>query len=299
MRPALAYAPGRSPLHRASPAAAMVFLGGLATVAFVYSSPLVLVATGVAIAGAGIAAGARRAVFSSLRLSAYLLLLMVAVNALVSHRGDTVLVRGWDLPVLGNTDVTLESLAAGATIGLRIVVVVLAFAVFSACVDPDRVLRALRPLARRSALTAVLVTRMVPLAAADGARLREAADLRGPAAAPVGRAALARRLVEGSLDRAVDAAATLELRGHSLDAPAAPRREPSRDDAPLIAAGISILVVAVAARLAGAGEFSTYPRIEMGVDLPTLALCLAVLGLAIVPFGLSARRGRARPRRML
>ena len=143
------------------------------------------------------------------------------------------LVRGWELPVLGNTDVTLESLAAGAAIGLRVVVVVIAFAVYSACVDPDRVLRALRPLARRSALTAALVNRLVPVTVADLGRLREAAALRGPGAAPVGRAAMARRLVAGSLDRTVDVAATLELRGHSLPAPrpararALPRRPPA------------------------------------------------------------------------
>src|SRR5215203_1495811 len=228
MRPALAYTPGSSPLHGASPGAAIAYLGSLAVVGFAYWSPMVLAAAGVAIALAGFAAGARRAVMASLRLAVSLLLLMVAVNALVSHRGDTVLIRGWEMPVLGNTDVTLESLAAGATIGLRVVVIVLAFAVYSACVDPDRVLRALRPLARRSAMTAGLVTRMVPLAAADGARLREAAALRGPAAEPVGRGALARRLVEGSLDRAVDVAATLELRGHSLGVRPVARRERSR-----------------------------------------------------------------------
>jgi energy-coupling factor transport system permease protein len=187
MRPALAYAPGRSPLHRASPGAAAIYLGGLSAIAFIHWSPLVLVAAGLAIAIAGVAAGAGRAVASSLRLAVSLLVLMVLVNALVSHRGDTVLVRGWQMPVLGNTDVTLESLAAGAAIGLRVVVVVLAFAVFSACVDPDRVLRVLRPVAHRSVLTAALVTRMVPLAAADGARLREAAELRGPGAEPAGR----------------------------------------------------------------------------------------------------------------
>ncbi len=54
------------------------------------------------------------------------------------------------------------------------------------------------------------------MAAADAARMREAAELRGPGAAPVGDAALARRLVEGSLDRAIEVAATLELRGHAL-----------------------------------------------------------------------------------
>lgn len=292
MRPALAHSPGRSPLHRASPGAAIAYLGGLAAVGFIYSSPIVLVAAAAATALAGYAAGVRRAVRASLRVAVPLLLLMVAINALVSHRGDTVLVRGWEMPVLGNTDVTLESLAEGATIGLRVVAVVLAFAVYSACVDPDRVLRALRPIARRSAMTAGLVTRMVPLAAADGARLREASSLRGPAAEPVGRAALARRLVEGSLDRAIDVAATLELRGHSLSVRSRLRRERSRDDGPLLASGAALLVAAVGARLAGAGGFDTYPRIEMATGAITVALCAALFVLAAIPF--AVRRWRSR-----
>jgi energy-coupling factor transport system permease protein len=292
MRPALAYVPGRSPLHRASPRAAIAFLGALAAIGFIYSSPLVLIAAGFATALVGAAAGAGRAVRASLKLAVPLLVLMVAVNALVTHRGDTVLVRGWEMPVLGDTDITLESLAAGATIGLRVVVVVLVFAVYSACVDPDRVLRALRPVARRSAMTAGLVTRMVPLALADGARLREAAALRGPAAEPVGRAALARRVVEGSLDRAVDVAATLELRGHSLSVRPQLRRERSRDDLPLLATGAAILVATIAARIAGAGSFETYPRIELGAGPETIALCVALILLALVPFAWSRWRSR-------
>ena len=54
---------------------------------------------------------------------------MIAVNALVTHRGETILVRGFDLPVLGQIDVTLEALAEGGVLALRIVVVVMAFAV--------------------------------------------------------------------------------------------------------------------------------------------------------------------------
>jgi energy-coupling factor transport system permease protein len=293
VRSALAYTPGRSPLHRASPAASIAYLGAFAVVGFIYSSPLVLIAAAAATALAGFAAGAGRAVRASLRLAVPLLIFMILVNALVTHRGDTVLIRGWEMPVLGNTDVTLESLAAGAAIGLRVVAVVLAFAVYSACVDPDRVLRALRPVARRSAMTAGLVTRMVPLAAADGARLREAAALRGPAAEPVGRAAMARRLVEGSLDRAVDVAATLELRGHSLDVRTRPRRERSRDDPALYATAAAVVLVAVAARIAGAGGFDTYPRIEMGLGAITLALCVALIALAAVPFVLRRWRARA------
>ncbi len=293
MRSTLAYTPGRSPLHRGSPGAAIAYLGALAAVGFIYSSPLVLIAGGLATVLAGVAAGAGRAVKASLKLGVTLLIFMIVVNALVTHRGDTILIRGWDLPVLGNTDLTLESLAAGATIGLRVVAIVLAFAVYSACVDPDAVLRVIRPVARRSAITAGLVTRMVPLAVADGARMREAVALRGPGAEPVGRPAMARRMVEGSLDRAVDVAATLELRGHSLGIRPQRRRERSRDDLPLYLSGAAILTAAVAIRIAGAGAFDTYPRISMDTGALTLALCAALIGLAAVPFAVRRWRSRA------
>jgi hypothetical protein len=83
-----------------------------------------------------------------------------------------VLARLGDWPLLGTVDVTAEAIVAGLVIGLRAAVAMIAFAVYSACVDPDRVLRALRPIAGRSALTATLVSRLVPVAAADAARLR-------------------------------------------------------------------------------------------------------------------------------
>jgi energy-coupling factor transport system permease protein len=292
MRPALAYSPGRSPLHRASPGASIAFLGSFAAVAFVYSNPLVLIAAGVAVALAGAAAGAGRAVTASLRLALPLLALMMVVNALTNHRGDTVLVRGWDMPVLGNTDITLESLVAGAVIGLRIVVVVMAFAVYSACVDPDRVLRLLRPVARRSAMTAGLVTRMVPLALSDGARLTEAAALRGPAAAPVGKPVLARRLVESSLDRAVDVAATLELRGHSLPSRPQLRRERSRDDLPLLLSALAILVATLAAAISGAAGFDTFPTVQLEAGPITVGLSALLIAVALVPFAVRGWRSR-------
>jgi energy-coupling factor transport system permease protein len=292
VRSPLAYTPGRSPLHRASVGAAGIYLGSLAAIAFVHPNPLVLLAAGIATVLAGLAAGARRAVKASLKLGISLFLLMLAVNLLVNHRGDTVLARGWDLPVLGNTDVTLESLVEGAVLGTRVVVAVIVFAVYSACVDPDRVLRALRPVARRSAMTAGLVTRMVPLALSDGARLREATELRGPAATPVGRGVLARRVVESSLDRAVDVAATLELRGHSLSARTRPRAEPSRDSLPVAATGIAILAVTSAAAIAGIGSFEAFPGVKLDAGPATLALCGMVIALALAPFGV--RRWRAR-----
>ena len=170
----------------------------------------------------------------------------------------------------------------------------LAFAVYSACVDPDRVLRALRPLARRSALTAALVSRMVPVAVADAARIREAAELRGPAAEPVGRPALARRLVEGSLDRTIDVAATLELRGHSLGIGRPPAAARARRPAALLlvgAAGVDRRRRSPALVL-GAGGFEWYPADLGRPGRATLALCAALPLLApAFPFAGASREG--------
>jgi energy-coupling factor transport system permease protein len=289
MRSALAYThrPGR--LQDASPGPAIAFLLAPALIAFIFSNPIVLVGAGAAAVVAGLAAGARAAVALSLRLGATLGVLLVAVNVLVTHRGDTVLVRGFDVPVLGQLDVTLESLAAGGVLGLRIAVVMIAFGVYSACVDPDRVLAAVRPVAGRSALTATLISRMVPLASADHARLREAAALRGPAAAPVGRGALARRLVAGSLDRAVDVAATLELRGYGLGAPAPAERRRSRHDARFVAAAVAMVGVAIGVWLAGAAGFETYPTLSIDAGPATLCLAALLPILALVPFRAGGR----------
>ena len=295
MRSPFAYTPRRGPLQAASPGAAVAYLGAFVAVAFLYSSPLVLAAAGAGAALAGRFAGAGGAVRVALRMGLTLALLIVAVNALVVDRGETVLLRLGELPLLGQVNVTAEALAAGAVIGLRAAVAMVAFAVYSACVDPDRVLRALRPFARRSALTAALISRLVPVAAADASRLREASRLRGPAAAPLGRAALARRLVTGSLDRAVDVAATLELRGYSLQPPLglvlARRRFGSRFDRRFYLTGAAVLAAAIVGKLSGADGFHAYPTIELD-PTPTTLVVSAIAILA----GFASRRRLGRRR---
>jgi energy-coupling factor transport system permease protein len=298
MRTALSYRPRRAPLQLASPPAAIAFLGSFAVVAFAFSNPIVLAGAGAAVTVAGLAAGARPALGMALRLALILGVAIVLVNVLVTTRGETILVRGWELPVLGDTMITLESLAAGATLALRILVVVAAFAVYSACVDPDRVLRLLRPVARRSALTATLVARAVPLAAADLGRLREAARLRGPAAAPATRAAIARRLLVGALDRSVDAAATLELRGFGSDVRSGatpPRR--SRHDRVFLADGAATIALVAVAAITGIAGFEPYPSIAIDAGPATLLLALALPTLAALPFALARLRSRPAPLR--
>lgn len=280
----LAYRPRPSALGSARPAVAALYLAPLAICAFAFSNPLVLGAAGAATLVVAAGASALAAVGASARYGAVLALMIVAVNALVSQRGETILVRGWELPVLGQIDISAEALAEGGVLALRILVVVAVFAVWSACVDPDRVVRAIRPFAARSALTATLISRMVPLAAADATRLTEASALRGPAAAPVGRVAIARRLIAGGLDRSVDVAATLELRGYGLEEPIRNQRSrPSAGEMLLVASGAATAIALACGLAVGVGGFEAYPSIAIDLDLETALLAVALPLLVALP----------------
>jgi energy-coupling factor transporter transmembrane protein EcfT len=133
VRSPFAYTPRPGPLQAASPGAAVAYLGSLIAVAFLYSSPLVLAAVGIAAALAGTLAGARRAVRAAIWLGLAIAVPIVVVNALVVDRGETVLARLGEWPLLGQVNVTAEAVADGAVFGLRAVVAMIAFAVYAPC----------------------------------------------------------------------------------------------------------------------------------------------------------------------
>jgi energy-coupling factor transport system permease protein len=148
-------------------------------------------------------------------------------------------------------------------------------------------LRIFRRLSFRSALTASLATRMIPVLAADSQRLAEAQRTR-PLGAPSGargRVALLAAVIGGSLDRAMDVAATLEVRGFATGARAARVRRPwSRHDIAFACSAAAILALSAIGRFTGAASFTAYPAIHLHLDGTTLALCAALVLAALLPF---------------
>jgi energy-coupling factor transport system permease protein len=263
--------------------------------ALTFDHPGVLVAAlacvVLAAAGARVGGELRRAA----RLAVPLALLVAAINPLVSREGLTLLAQGPAVPLYGQLDVTLEAVVYGAVAALRVLVVVLAFAVCSAAVDPDDMLRGLRRVAPRSALTASLATRMVPLLARDAQRLSEAYGLR---AARVGDgrmrkgAVLARALAAGGLERAMDTAAALELRGYALGTRRSGRapRPWSADDVVFAIAAAAMVAVAAGAAIAGVAAFDPYPLLRAGWGPSEAAFTLMLPALTVAPFALAVRR---------
>ena len=288
--PAYRYRP--SPLHAARAGVATAFCAAPCLVALAFDNPVVLAAALAGTAAAGAAAGVGGELRRAARLGVPLALLVVVVNALVSREGDTLLVRGGE--VLGRRlDITLEAIAYGGVAALRVLVLVMALALFTAVVDPDDTLRLFRRVSYRSALTASLATRLVPVLARDAARMSDAARCR---AVPAPRAGAARAALRGALDRSVDVAAALELRGYAgAGRPARERRAWSRHDRRVAVAAVALAAVVLAATAAGVGVFEPYPTLELALGPGGAALAAALLCLPLVPFaGASTRLGVAR-----
>jgi len=281
-----------SALHAARPGAGAALCGALALTGALYLHPLILSAALAAIVLAGALAGVGREIVRSLRFALPFAVLIAVINPLVYPEGDTLLIRGSE--VLGRRiDITLEATAAGVFNGLRVIVIVTAFGLLSAAVDPDELLRMFRRVSYRSALTATLATRLVPVLARDATRMSDAARCRPH---PPGRLAVARAALAGALDRAVDVAAALEVRGYALGGRTARRARPwSRHDWRVAGAAVVIVVTALAGVIAGVGSVEPYPSLQVETGAVEVALSAVLLLAALAPFaGRAARMGVAR-----
>jgi energy-coupling factor transport system permease protein len=273
-----------SPLHAARAVAGLAWCLAVSGAALAFDHPVILLVLLAVVLAAASAARVGPEVRRIMLIGLPFALLYGALNPLVSRSGVTVLLRGGEVPVFGQLDVTLEATAYGGILFLRGLILIGAFALHSAAVDPDDLLRSFRRTSFRGALTAALATRMVPVLARDARRMADAQRLR-PGPTP-SRVALVRAVATGALDRAADVAATLEVRGYgSVRRPPAARRPWSRHDIAFVAAAAALVAVAIA----GADPFEAYPRLSapLGADVWVTAAALAVCALA--PF--ADRRG--------
>ena len=144
-------------------------------------------------------------------------------------------------------------------------------------------LRLFRRVSFRSALTATLATRMVPILIRDSRRLADAQRCRP--GRPATRAALMRAATAGVLDRALDVAAALEVRGYGAAGRPTRTRAPwSRHDLAFFGAAVAVLGLAIGARVAGVEPFSAYPALHAPLPAREVLSACAIVVLALLPF---------------
>lgn len=279
----MSYRRRASPLHVARAGCACAYCLALACAALVLSAPAMLAAVTAAVVAASVGARVGREVRRAAMFAVPLALAVALINALVTRDGLTVIVRLGDLPLLGHTDITLEATAYGAVLGLRAATLILCGALYTAAVDPDHVLRLLRRVSFHSALTATIANRMVPVLLRDSRRLADAQRCRP--GAPPSRFQLMRAATSSMLDRSLDVAAALEVRGYGAARRGRPIRAPySRHDVALALSAAAVLLIAVGARIAGVAPFRAYPSLHGPVGPGELSAAAALFACALMPF---------------
>ncbi len=282
-----------SPLHAARAPVAAAYGSALAASALIVQNPVLLGALLCAVLVAAAASGLGRDLLGAARVTVLpIVLVTVLVNVLVSRGGLTVFARLGDWGVLGQMNLTVEAVVYGLVFALRLLVVTLACLLVVCTADPDELLFAFRRVSPRSALTAALATRLIPVLSQDAQRLAEAQRCRpdGGARGARGVLAILRATVGGALERSLDVAAVLEMRGYGASGRAPRARHAfSRHDLAFAAAAVALVGLSVLTAVSGAAPFSAYPLVSLPLGTPALAVAALLLVLSAVPF--ADRRG--------
>jgi energy-coupling factor transport system permease protein len=281
----------RSPLHASRASVGGAWCLALGAVPLCAEHPALLVTVlGIEVAAA-LAAGLGRELRQRAKWCIPFALAVMAINALVSRDGATVLFRGPDLPWPGQIDITLEALAYGGVLGLRFLAIFGAAVFLAAAVDADELLRGLRRVSLRSGVTAALAMRMFGVLHRDAQRVADAQRcLPGGGAS---RLAVLHAVTAGALDRATDVAATLEVRGFGV-ARRPPRmpRPWSRHDLAFAASAVAFAVIAAGVVAGAWAPFEAYPRFSAPLTPATVVALIAFAVCALLPF--ADRRGIGR-----
>jgi len=274
----LSYRPVDSPIHRLSPFVMLSWVGVVLLSSMLLQHPLWL--AGVFLATVAVAWRARviREWATLMRYVAFMAAAIVAINALVSQQGSHVLLEaGFRLPLVGTPRLTVEGLAFGGAMALRLAGIISAFTLLNLCVHPDDLMRAAikLKLPYRSVLVTSLSTRFIPVLMADA---RTVVDVQRSRGLSFDRGNLVERirnagalifpLLSNSLDRAVQVAEAMEARAYGARVQRTFYRDrPLRagDTALLfvLLAGSALLVVAHGS---GIGGYEYYPALD-GIEM--------------------------------
>lgn len=290
------YRPRDSPLHGLHPAAKVALALGVLVASLVLTHPLYLLAV---LAGTVVLAASARALrgwWGFMRLFALVALTVVAINVLASARGATVV---WGGLGLGWVSVSVEGLAFGAVMAVRLFAVVSVFTVLSLTLHPDELTQLMSRFAYRSGLALSLSTRLYPVVVRDAGSIVDAQRSRGLDLDAGGRLARMRArlpvvvpLFHTSMERAVGIAEAMEARGFG-SGPRTRWRAHRLEWPDWVALGSSSLLCVASvwlARVVG-GTPTFYPRIDLPLGLVVLVAALLLGALVSLPAILPSRGG--------
>jgi energy-coupling factor transport system permease protein len=283
-------------LQTLHPLAALLYLGVLMVLSLVFTNPLYLAAVfGVIVFGLQAAEGLE-AWEGYMKYALLLALLVIAVNALVSRAGSTILFSGPYIPVFGQLSVSAEAICYGAAMSLRLLNIISVFCLYNMVVQPDRMLNLFARFAGNSALVASLCTRLFPSLLKELDNIRDVQRVRGVdlQAGSVKEkikknSSIINILLVSSLEDSLGIAESMQARAFG----SGPRSIYSRNiwrprDWLCLAAAVCSLGIAVWAVAGGAGAYNYYPVLDRLIkDSLTMVYLAGTVICLSVPVALS------------
>lgn len=278
-------------LQSLHPAVSLTYIAVLLLTALVFDHPFYLVGILLATWLAIRAAGGLTAWESYLKVALWMALLVMLINPLVNHNGSSVIWYGPALPLFGRFTVTMEAVAFGAAMGIRLVALVSIFCLFNQIIHPDRFFSLLARFAGKSALVLSLTTRLLPVMALAMGRISEAQQLRG---VDFNKGSLTQRLKKStdllnillvtSLEDSLQVAEAMHARAFGSGPRTRYRQDLFRPRDGICLSGCFLaLATSFYCLLSGAAVYEFFPALSAlyasRTTLPALALLLLLLSL--------------------
>lgn len=209
-------------IHRLNPVVILVWGGSIVLLSLLFDNPIYISILLLAITIAVKLSEIWREWGSVLKLCLWLSIGIIIINALVSYNGVHVLAAApFKLPVIGRPIVTMEAIAYGAVMALKLIITISAFAFINLTVHPDNIMLVFLKMKfpQKSVFITSLSTRFIPCLVDDVQRIGDAYRTRGMQfnsgnwlSKLKKRAGVILPLLTNSLDRSIQVAEAMEAR---------------------------------------------------------------------------------------
>lgn len=290
----LAYREKNNLIHKLHPFTTVAFIGIVFILSLIFSHPVYLLALFCAVGLVIVAAGIVSEWRAYLKFTVSMMAILVMINALFVHNGDTILVSGPRLPILGKIEITLEALAYGAGMGIRLLVIISVFCLYTYAINPDKALKLFSKWGNKSVLAITLATRLFPLITQDFKRILDIQRCRGVKFSTgswwkriKNSVPVISVLLLSSLERSLQIAESMHARGYGSGSRSSFQHDlwRPRDFIILVFLFIS-LVLGIWAAAKGWSAYSYYPKLEQ-INLASIKLAGALIGTMVMPAVLS------------
>ena len=285
--------------HKLNPMCKIVWSLAVVISALIFNNPIYLALLLLATALIAIYAKIFKEWVSYMRYCIFICMLIMLINPFFSHHGTHIIYEfPFKIPVLGKPEITLEAIAYGGGMALRLLTIISAFAILTYTVNPDDMLNSLTKIKPfyRSVYVTSLAARFIPTLVRDSDTITEIQMSRGFEINSGGmiqkiknRIPILIPLLSNSLDRAIQVSEAMESRafGCSKKRTFYKNTRLSKGEFIIITSAIFAVLMVVYIRSAGFGGYSYYPTLnpvlpahdEVFIMVGFLGLVLSIIPL--------------------